>query len=274
MHVSISSFVWLSMRFNEGLPFVTDYGFDAVEIFATAKHFDINDPNLVEVTGRALRDLGITRVSLHAPKIGVDLSSPYDEERRNGVDIVSRTIDVATLLSANTVTVHPSSIEGEESDRDRRWPVLRNSLKELGAYAGERGVSLAVENHPYPLFGSDPVEIADEISRLNLDSIGLCLDLGHAFVGRRLPEIIETTAPALLCVQASDNRGHTDEHLLPGKGLVPWADVLRKLEAVEYAGPLIMEVRDGRPPRQILEDLVDFSVQMGLNGIGQLSSLT
>ncbi len=274
MYVSISSFIWLSQRFREGLPLVTEYGFDAVEIFATAKHFNVKDPATVEDAGRALRDLGLTRVSMHAPKIGVDLSSPYDEERREAIELIQCTIDVATLLSAGTVTVHPSSIEGEESDRERRWPAFRASIKELANYAGERDISLAIENHPFPLFGSDPLEMAEQIGRFDFANVGLCLDLGHAFAGKILPDVIEAVAPVLLCVQASDNRGHTDEHLMLGRGLLPWTEVLARLQAINYRGPLVTEVRDGRPVRQILEELVDFSIQRGLNGVGQLPSLT
>ncbi len=273
MYVSISSYIWLSRRFGEGLPLVTDYGFDAVEVFATEKHFNVDDPVAVEQAGRALRDLAITRVSMHAPKLGVDISSPYDEERRESLERVFRTIDIATLLSANIVTVHPSGIEGEESDRDRRWPAFRNSVKELGTYAADRGVVLAIENHPYPLFASNPVELAEQIAEFDLENIGLCLDLGHAFVSRQLTATIDEVSPVLVSVQASDNRGHTDDHLLPGKGLLPWPEVLRKLESIDYTGPFVMEVKDGRAPRPILEDLVDFSIQMGLNGIGQLSSM-
>ena len=43
-------------------------------------------------------------------------------------------------------------------------------------------------------------------------------------------------------IQASDNRGVTDDHLPPGEGVIDWSVVLAMLERVEYRGVFMLEV--------------------------------
>jgi sugar phosphate isomerase/epimerase len=45
-------------------------------------------------------------------------------------------------------------------------------------------------------------------------------------------------------VHASDNRGEKDEHLVPGKGGIPWEGVTAALREAGFGGPFTVELRD------------------------------
>ena len=271
MHLSISSYLWLDEPFLQQVSAVVQAGFDSLEIFATRRHLDLRDPDIVQEAGLALRRHNVRRVTLHAPKLGIDLSSPNPVQRAESLDYGFRVLDAATLLGVNLVTFHPSSVEGESSEAALRWPPLLASLRDLSRYAGERDLTLGIENHPRPLFCEDPVELVARIEDLGLRNVGISLDLGHAYVNGQLSSCIRYLGRSLFAVQASDTSGHSDDHLFPGKGKLPWEEIIDSLADVGFSGPIIVEIKDERPLGIVLEDLHEFAKEMGLFGVEEVS---
>ncbi len=271
MYPSISSYTWLPLSFLSKLRVIHEHGFEAVEIFATPRHLDINNPEEVQEAGMLIRDLGFRYVTMHAPSSLGDLSIPDETERDETVLACQRVLDTAMLMGASTVTFHPSSIEDEPNQAQERWYALMETLRDLSGYAEDRDIRIAIENFPQPLFGSDPVELYERLAKLDLPNVGMCLDIGHAFVGGHLPGALSQIGEKIYSVHASDNRGNVDEHMAPGHGVVPWEDILNGLRQMDYQGPFVIEVRDGRRLEQILEDVIQFSDHLGLSEIGQLS---
>jgi sugar phosphate isomerase/epimerase len=74
--------------------------------------------------------------------------------------------------------------------------------------------------------------------------VGVCLDLGHAHIEGSALSAVRAAAPRLIHVHASDNRGEKDEHLVPGKGSIPWNDVTKALMETGFTGPFTVELRD------------------------------
>lgn len=271
MILSISSYSWLPGSFTAQLDVLQSHGVDAVEIFCTPRHLDVNDPESVQKAGMSLREMGFRAISMHAPSNVGDLSSTDENEREDTVLSCQRVLDAAMLMGARTVTFHPSSIEGEQSEADERWPALFETLREISGYAEDRDIRIAIENFPAPFFGSDPREMHDKLVELAIPNVGMCLDLGHAFVGGHLPGAIEDFGDKIFSIHASDNRGKVDEHLPPGRGDMPWDQVFESLRQSGYEGPFVVEVRDGRRFHEILRDVIDFAEAQGLLTLGPLS---
>lgn len=272
MNLSVSSYTWLPASFLGKLGRLQNFGIESVEIFASPRHLDIRDAEEVQRAGIALREMEMRHVSMHAPSSVGDLSSPEESVRNDTVVQCQKALDAAMLMGAKQVTFHPSSIEGESSESAMRWPSLYETLRELSGYAEDRDIRITVENFPSPFFGDNPKELYDRIEELDLPNVGVCLDIGHAYVGGRIPEVIAQLGSKVYSIHASDNRGRVDEHLPPGQGSVPWEKVFEQLKAIDCVAPFVIEVRDGRKTDAILEDIVEFATRMGLNGVGQLSS--
>lgn len=271
MYLSISSYSWLPSSFLGKLRQVHEQGIEGVEIFATPRHLDINNPEEIQQAGIMIRDLGFRYVTMHAPSSVGDLSSPDEPSRAETILACQRTLDAAMLIGASLVTFHPSSIEGEMSQAKERWISLQESLRDLSGYGEDRDLNVAIENFPKPLFGCDPRELYRQIAALGLPNVGMCLDIGHAFVGGFLPAVLSEFGEKVFSVHASDNRGRVDEHMTPGQGVVPWEEIITGLRQLDFRGPFVVEVRDGRRFELILNDIIGFADKMGLSGVGQLS---
>jgi sugar phosphate isomerase/epimerase len=218
-----------------------------------------------------LRNIGFRGISMHAPSKVGDLSSPDESQRQETILACQKALDAAMLMGANLVTFHPASIEGEMGEAPERWVSLCETLQDLSGYAEDRDIKIAIENFPVPLFGCYPRELYQRIAALGIPNVGMCLDIGHAYVGGDLPALLSDVGDKVFAVHASDNRGRVDEHLPPGQGSVPWEVIITGLRQLDFRGPFVMEVRDGRRIEHILDDIVDFAEEMGLSGVGQLS---
>jgi len=271
MFLSISSYSWMPSSFLAKLPLVQEAGLESVEIFCTPRHLDISNPEQVQEAGLKIRELGLRNNTMHAPVTVGDLSNPDESQREETMMACQKALDAAMLLGATTVTFHPASIEGEMIDAQERYVSLIETLRDLSGYAEDRDVKIAIENLPSPFFGSDPYDLYKKINDADLPNVGLCLDIGHAFVGEHFPTLFDQLGDKVYTVHASDNRGRVDEHMTPGEGYIDWNQIIAGLKQINYQGPFIIEVRDGRPTHELLQDAVDFADKHGLSGVGQLS---
>ncbi len=113
-----------------------------------------------------------------------DLNAPDDKARRSAVTLVQGCIDQAVQLGARRVAVLSGPYPGP-ADEARAVARLVDSLRELCAYGGERGVGITLETfdraiEKKALAGPTPlcVEIAEAVRR-DAPDFGLMLDLSH-----------------------------------------------------------------------------------------------
>jgi sugar phosphate isomerase/epimerase len=96
---------------------------------------------------------------------------------------------------------------------------------------------------PLPhLLGGQPEDFSWVLDRLPVEGTGICLDTSHTSLGASLFEVIERFGSRIVHVQASDNRGVTDDHLPPGEGGIDWRRVLSSLNRIGYRGVFLLEV--------------------------------
>jgi sugar phosphate isomerase/epimerase len=72
--------------------------------------------------------------------------------------------------------------------------------------------------------------------------VGICLDFGHAHLDGDVVDAIETVSEHLIATHVHDNRGRTDDHLMPFDGTIDWPAALTAVQKVGYEGPLVLEV--------------------------------
>ena len=81
-----------------------------------------------------------------------------------------------------------------------------------------------------------------------IDGVGsaqvkMCLDVPHLFTTRAdLERSIEKTTGYVSSAHVSDTTSRSDEHLLPGEGIIPWGEVMKAFEASGFSGPFLFEV--------------------------------
>jgi sugar phosphate isomerase/epimerase len=115
----------------------------------------------------------------------------------------------------------------------------RRSIEELQRTAQPLGVQIAVEVIPNEL--SRAASIVHFVEA-DLDGVGICLDFGHAHLDGDVIDAVETVSEHLIATHAHDNRGRSDDHLLPFDGTIDWAATLLALQKVGYDGPFMFEI--------------------------------
>ena len=225
------------------------FGFYLAEIWAMPPHFPYAAPRAAERISSMLARHEVRIASLHAPLYPdvrryrkdrwYSLSSSDERHRLESVRVTASAGQWLSRNGGGTLVLHTGF--PAENWYPKRWGGFLGSLNELLVEVPEN-VRFAVENTPIP---SGRVEIVmDIVTRYPPDRVGACLDLGHANIDEGVVEAIREVSSRLIHVHASDNHGERDEHLVPGRGTIPWNDVFAALRDIGFPGPFTVELTD------------------------------
>ncbi len=250
MNVSLSTHLFAFHDLDEAIfPLYPRYGFSLAEIWAMPPHFPSGDLPAADAIARRMASLGIRVASVHAPLYPdvrtyrkdrwYSLSSVDEAHRLESVAVTARVAGWLARNGGGTAVLHTSFPAGQWYPH--RWGTFLSSMNEL-LDAVPAGVRFAVENTPVD--SGQVSVILDIVDRYPADRVGVCLDLGHANIEGNALSAVRAAGPRLIHVHASDNRGEKDEHLVPGKGGIPWSDVTKALQDAGFDGPFTVELRD------------------------------
>ena len=262
----ISTHLCLSERLDrDHLVEIAAHGFEAVEVFAVRDHFDYHDRRAALALAEWLDDTRLALHSLHAPiaaeyakgKWGTSYSlAAADEPRRKqAVEETMSALGLAALVPYKVLVLHCGVPAPYGGPADNHVPSMVRSIEELSPVAARVGVRLAVEVIPNEL--STPVSLVDLLeSDIDADDLGICMDVGHARLLGDVVDAIETCSGHLLTTHLHDNRGRTDDHLVPGQGVVDWDAALLAFQKVGYDGAWMFELAVATERRTVLERAV------------------
>jgi sugar phosphate isomerase/epimerase len=208
-------------------------GYDGVEVMVW------NDPVSQDIEAlRRLADYhGIPVVAVHAPCLLITQrvwgSDPWAK--------LVRAREAAERLGAETVVVHPPF----------RWQrdYARNFIEGIGRMEGETHVRFAVENmFPLRAGGREVTPYSPSWSPTDEDYRHFTLDLSHTAVSQSDALAMATEmGDRLAHVHIADGLGSArDEHLVPGRGGQPCAELLEGLADRGFGGLVVVEVNTRR----------------------------
>jgi len=221
------------------IPKLKEMGFDLIEVA-------VEDPDLVDtdLLKAALEehDLGVVTCGAYGP--GRNISSLDPIERQAAKDYLTWMIDAAQKLGSDVVNGPMYSAVGKDRledpiDREKEWQFAVDGLKEMAAYADEKGVKLAFE--PLNRFETDLVNIVDQglklIDDVGAPNLGFHLDTFHMH--------LEEKDSAAAIRKAGDRIFHfhacENDRGVPGTGQVNWKEVFEALVDVGYDGNVVIE---------------------------------
>jgi sugar phosphate isomerase/epimerase len=237
---------------REHLLEVAAHGFDRVELFATRTHFDYHNPSAVADLQQWLAEAGLTLHGVHAP-IGesfsggrwgppLTMASTDQDVRAKALNEAELALQIARRIPFTVLVAHiglPRTQHPTPADNSR--DAARRSIGELQRLAEPLGVTVAIEVIPNELSRAGSlVHFIEEV--LDNPSAGICLDFGHAHIDGDLVDAIETVSEHLVTTHVHDNRGRTDDHLIPFDGTIDWPGALTAIQKVGYDGTLLMEI--------------------------------
>ena len=210
-------------------------GYDGIEVMVWT------DP--VSQDPHALRQLSdhyeLPIVAIHAPTLLLTQlvwgSDPWPK--------LERSCEVAAEVGAGTVVVHPPF----------RWQrdYAREFVAGVRDLEDRTGVQLAVENmFPWRARGREILAYLPGWDPVAHDYRHVTLDLSHtATAGSDALAMAEALGDRLTHLHLADGLGsNKDEHLVPGRGSQPCAELLEHLAASGWSGNVVVEVNLRRAP--------------------------
>jgi sugar phosphate isomerase/epimerase len=195
-----------------------------------------------------------------------DPTSPYSEQRASALEYLKSRVEITRILGSESIMAGPVIFPYGQfpttdaglplwSDALQDWlaPRYRNAapiLQELGVYAAERRVKVAIEpvDHwetPAPNMVSDVLQALHGVPSAQ---IGLTIDSAHVALGSTGPEVFRDDVRTC----AKQKRLHYVHVSPPDRGQfvdswLPW-DIFLSAVLPHYDGPLLLEVFNAVEP--------------------------
>jgi D-psicose/D-tagatose/L-ribulose 3-epimerase len=241
--IGVNAWVWSSPITTEELgrlaPIIAGMGFDLVEVpIESTTDLDYRKGGEIARANR----LAVSVCAAMGPDR--DLIHPDESIRTNGMNYVRHCIDAThTLGAANLVGPLYSAVgrtwQQTADERKRDLDLLVRQLRDLSAYAGERGVTLCVE--PLNRFETSFLNLASQaievVDRVDHKACGILLDTFHMNIEERsIGDAIRAAGGRMRHLHTCENdRG------APGSGHVPWDEVAKACRDIGYKGPMVIE---------------------------------
>jgi sugar phosphate isomerase/epimerase len=216
----------------------------------------------LEATAKLVRDAGLTVTTLCR---GGFFTAIDPDERAKALDDNRRAVDEAATLGTDVLVLVSGGLPAGSRDLHGARERIADALGELGPYAEERGVKLAIEPL-HPMYASD---------RCVVSTLAQALDLAERFPAQQVGVTVDTyhiwwddTAPEQIARAGAGGRIHTfqladwttplPEGVLTGRGQIGDGAIdMREwkgyVEAAGYTGAIEVELfndglwaRDGR----------------------------
>ncbi len=186
-----------------------------------------------------------------------DLSSDSPEEQERGLDWHKRQVDLANELGAEAYVGalygHPGVVKRRRPPADE-YARIAERLHALAEYGAPRGVKIVLEpmSHFRTHVVNTPRQVMSLLAQADHPNLYVLLDTYHLITEvRSYAEAIRTVRERLWGLHVCENdRG------VPGRGLVPWAEVFSTLVEIDFQGYIGFEAYNS--------SLGDFAFQRGM----------
>ncbi len=136
-----------------------------------------------------------------------------------------------------------------------QWAVGVAQLRDLGQYASELGLEIALEMEPFAMsLLNDVPNMARFLDEVNHPSVKANVDISHMVLAHQPAESLEVLRGRIAHVHISDCDGKVHGDLPPGRGVVDFAPYLNMLKSLNVASDTIsIELEYSPEPARIVE---------------------
>lgn len=224
-----------------------EYGFDYADVGISGELNGKSEEEYEQcfLDEKALADAaGITIGQVHGPW----RYPPHDETeelRAERAEVMKRSIRITSKLGCKYWVIHPIMPFGPNDDFDTEqfWKINYDFFRALLPIAKENGIIICFENMPMKgLSMSTPEKTLEFIHMIDDENFKLCLDTGHSAVfGIQPADAVRMAKDDLKVMHVHDNRGKSDEHMVPYAGIINWEDYRNALDEIGFDGVFSLE---------------------------------
>jgi len=262
-------------EWSKVLDFAQAHDFSAIELRGLEGTMDLParpefQPDRI---AQSKRDVAAKNLKIACVSSSAQLHDADPEKRKQQIADAKRFIDLAAAVGAPNVRVFGNKIEGP---REQVVDRVASGLRELGAYAGEHGVTVIIESHGD--FTDSPT-LGDILGRADSLHVGLLWDAHHTFVdGKEDPEFtVRKLGKYIRHTHLKDSVPSADgrHYVLTGRGQVPVRKQVEVLAATGYTGCYTFEWEkvwhpDLEEPEIAIADFAEFMKKIPASASSQV----
>lgn len=244
-----------------------DAGLDGVEINIDGRGeigLQASETDIARVAARA-GELGLEIPSVHCWLHWKHTLTHSDEsERKRGVEVLSRSLEIGAALGANVLLVVPGVVTHDVSYTDA-YQRAQEGVSQLAERAQSLGMKIGVEN-VWNKFLLSPLEMRRFIEEIGRPEVGAYFDVGNILAYGYPHHWIDVLAEHLFAVHVKDYRLDVPGmggFVYLGEGDVPWDEVQAALHRVGYSGYVTAEL----PPYRYRGDHTVYDVASSMRRV-------
>jgi D-psicose/D-tagatose/L-ribulose 3-epimerase len=234
-----------------GIRMTKEIGFDTIDIFADPLDLDIKERRLMQ---RECARAGLPIVSIACVAVGLIDFNP--SVQRFHLQRCRAYLDLAYEYEAKNVLIVLGEYIWEQQVIPplEQWRTAVRNLRELGKYAGDLGLQIALELEPFKLSllhnVDSMVRFVDEVDH---PAVKANIDISHLQLSHTRPEELRRLKGKAIHVHLSDCDGRVHGDLPPGRGVVDFRPYLREIKALDLEGVISIELEYSPEPDKIVE---------------------
>lgn len=246
-----SAFGQAGVDTQAGLKNIVRIGFDTVDIFTEA--MTISEQETLQIS-RTCNDHNLPIVSL--PVVAGGLIDFNDPVREFHLQRCKKFIDLCARFKAdNLLLVLGEYIwQREVIPPEAQWQWAVENTRELGDYAGEKGIEIVLELEPFRLsLLNNLKEMIRFLDDCNHPQVKANIDISHLVLSDVSPSELVRLKGRAAHVHISDCDGKVHGDLPPGRGVVKFMPYLQAIKELEIDGTIALELEYSPDPNEIVE---------------------
>lgn len=232
-----------SYTLEETIARLSKIGYDGIEIVCSSPHawpYYLSQEKRQKIAG-LLREKNLACSSVMAVPgggPGCNAASVSKEERQWTIQYIKDVLDLADIWNCKRLAfVAGWAIYG--TSRREAWKNSLDTLKRIGEYALEKGVTVCIE--PTATDSNvveNPEDAIEMIEESGLPNIGMMFDVAHALFRQENPhDYVYRAGKYLKHVHFCDT-----DRLPPGSGNVDFYPIMKALKDIDYQDYITMEI--------------------------------
>jgi D-psicose/D-tagatose/L-ribulose 3-epimerase len=234
-----------------GIRMTKEIGFDTIDIFADPLDIDVKERKLIK---RECDKANLPIVSVACVAVGLVDFNP--SVQRFHMTRCKAYLDLVYEFDAKNLLLVLGEYIWEQQviPPKEQWQIAVKNARELGKYAADLGVQIALELEPFrlSLLGSvdSMVRFIDEV---NHPAVRANIDISHLELAKVKPEELRRLKGKAIHVHLSDCDGKVHGDLPPGRGVMNFAPYLREIKALGIDGAVSIELEYSPQPDKIVD---------------------
>jgi sugar phosphate isomerase/epimerase len=232
-----------------GIRMTREIGFDTIDIFADPLDMDVKERRRIK---RACDEAGLPIVSIACVAVGLIDFNP--SVQRFHLQRCKAYLDLGYEYEARNVLLVLGEYIWEQQviPPAEQWQIGVNNVRELGRYAADLGLQIALELEPFKLsLVRDVDSMVRFLDEVNHSAVKANIDVSHLQLSHVKPEELRRLRGKAIHVHLSDCDGKVHGDLPPGRGVVDFGPYLREIKALGIDGSISIELEYAPQPDQI-----------------------